>query len=179
MLHDKFQFTSKFVRNVKCEDNATEICKWLHARDKEKKPMPKFIIENPCSAPTLGDAVGAILVFKPISWPSKFNASESEAPSYAVVPKNLPGSVNTSSDQKRIPVEIEEQDLLQLILRAGKAVRISSSGSHKVYFDTRVDLDSFLKHRAKFDYAELPVDECKFLSRKRFSCHGEGHLASN
>jgi len=64
MLHDRFQFTSRFVRNIKCEENVIEIFKWLHARDKDKKPMPKFIIENPCSAPTLGDAVGAILVFK-------------------------------------------------------------------------------------------------------------------
>ena len=91
ILNDKFQFTSRFVRNVKCEDNVTEICKWLHARDKEKKPMPKFVIENPCSVPTLGDAVVATLAVKvnelgrkidylvesnnnkSISTPSKFN----------------------------------------------------------------------------------------------------------
>jgi hypothetical protein len=82
--------------------------------------MPKFLIEYLCSVLTFNDLVGATLAVKvndlgrkidslaesnnnkPISWPLKFNALESEAPSYAVLLKNLQGSLNTPSARKSI-----------------------------------------------------------------------------
>ena len=80
---------------------------------------------------------------------------------------------------KRVPEDLDEQSLKQLIPKCNKTLQCGKSRTFKVYFPTRNDLDTFLKVSVKIGYERLPVEEFVFLPRRCFNCHAIGHLAAD
>ena len=116
-LHKLMQFTTRCKIHAKDEENFTEICRWIHQAHAKKTKLPTFVIDSPCSVPTTSEATAATVAIKvnelsrviknhfainankPIEWPSASN--QPDKPSYAIVLKNLPESLDTPSARKR------------------------------------------------------------------------------
>ena len=79
---------------------------------------------------------------------------------------------------KRVPEDLNEQSLHELIPRATKVMQCGSSRAFKVYFESRHELEIFVRNSIKVHYEKLPAEVFVFTPRRCYSCHTVGHLAS-
>lgn len=80
---------------------------------------------------------------------------------------------------KQVPQSLDCSGLRQIIPRSTKINQRGATPTFKVQFETRSDLNFFLKESVHIGYERLPVQEFIFLPRRCFKCHEVGHLAVN
>jgi hypothetical protein len=79
---------------------------------------------------------------------------------------------------KQVPSDVSADELTALIPRATKSEQLGSSRYFKVFFSCRSGLDKYHKDSVKIYYEKMPTEEFRFLPRRCYSCHNQGHLAA-
>ena len=79
---------------------------------------------------------------------------------------------------KGVPIEYDENQVKSLVPSCVKVSQGGKSRVFKVYFESKQNLDQFLKVSVKVGYEKLSAQAFVYLPKRCFSCHKTGHLAS-